>query len=204
MNWLAHIFLSEQNIDFQIGNFLADPLKGKAWENASEELKKGIKTHLLIDSFTDSSPLVIQSKKRLREKGLLKSIVIDITYDYFLTKNWDSYCNIPFEIYTQEFYKQAEKRADNFPLNASKPVNRIVKYQVLHKYQSVQHLKTAFERIDRRLSPKLLSRDTASSYFESVQTNIDELEKDFLYFFPKLCEEVKKNIDSNKINHWKI
>jgi acyl carrier protein phosphodiesterase len=29
MNWLAHVFLSEENVDFQIGNFLADPMKGK-------------------------------------------------------------------------------------------------------------------------------------------------------------------------------
>lgn len=96
MNWLAHIFLSEQNIDFQIGNFLADPLKGRAWENASVDLKKGIKTHLIIDTFTDSNEIVTQSKRRLRDSGLLKSIVIDITYDYFLTKNWESFCNVPF------------------------------------------------------------------------------------------------------------
>lgn len=204
MNWLAHVFLSEQNIDFQIGNYLADPLKGKAWENATEDLKKGIKTHILIDSYTDSNPLVIQSKRRLREKGLLKSIVIDITYDYFLTKNWDLYCNIPFELYTQDFYESATKRLDHLPTNAYKHVDKIIKYQVLHKYQTVKHLKTAFERIDKRLSTKLLSRDTASSYFESVQENIDELEIDFLYFFPKLCEEVKKNVDNTKINHWKI
>ena len=33
MNWLAHVFLLEQRIDFQIGNFLADPLKLHQQEN---------------------------------------------------------------------------------------------------------------------------------------------------------------------------
>ncbi len=97
MNWLAHIFLSEQNIDFQIGNYLADPLKCKAWDNASEDLINGIKIHMIIDSFTDSHKIVNQSKTRLRDKGLLKSIIIDITYDHFLTKNWDTFSNIDFE-----------------------------------------------------------------------------------------------------------
>ena len=32
MNWLAHIFLSENKIDFQLGNFLADQLKGRLCE----------------------------------------------------------------------------------------------------------------------------------------------------------------------------
>lgn len=204
MNWLAHIFLSELNIDFQIGNFLADPLKGKAWENASLDLKKGIKTHLLIDSFTDSNEIVIQSKKRLRDSGLLKAIVIDITYDYFLTKNWDIFCNIPFEEFTKTFYEQARNELPNLPIEPRKRVERIVKYQVLNKYQSVNHLKTAFERIDKRLSPKLLSRDCASSYFEGVSKNIEILEEDFLIFFPKLCKVVRNEIDENKIPHWKL
>ena len=204
MNWLAHIFLSEQNIDFQIGNYLADPLKAKAWKDASESLKKGIQTHILIDSFTDSHPLISQSKNRLASKGLLRSIIIDITYDYFLTKNWSIYCNVPFEVYTKEFYDQASKRLDHLPIYASKQVSRIIKYQVLHKYQSVSDLKGVFERIDNRLSPRLLSRDKASNYFNSVQDNINDLEEDFLDFFPKLCQKVKENIDTSKINHWKI
>ena len=84
LNWLAHVFLSELNIDFQIGNFLADPLKGRVWENASDEIKKGMQTHKKIDSFTDSHEIISCSKKRLRERGLLKPVIVDLTYDYLL------------------------------------------------------------------------------------------------------------------------
>ncbi len=91
MNWLAHIFLSEQHIDFQLGNFLADPLKTRLWNHASKELKEGVRVHKIIDSYTDSNKIVTKSKARLKEKGLLKSIVIDLTYDYLLTKNWEKF-----------------------------------------------------------------------------------------------------------------
>ena len=205
MNWLAHIFLSEQNIDFQIGNYLADPLKAKAWNDASENLKKGMKTHILIDSFSDKHTLVLQSKNRLAQKGLLRAIVIDIVYDHFLTKNWDRFCNISFENYTQNFYEEASKRLKDLPNNASQRLSRIIKYEVLNKYQSINDLKKVFKGIDEnRLSPKLLSRDSASAYFDTFQNNMDDIEKDFLAFFPELCEKVKENIDKNKINHWKI
>ena len=104
MNWLAHVFLSELNIDFQIGNFLADPLKGRAWENSNENIKKGMQTHKLIDSYTDSHEIISCSKRRLRERGLLKPVIIDLTYDYLLTKNWDKFCNIPLKIFSNNFY----------------------------------------------------------------------------------------------------
>ena len=204
MNWLAHIFLSEQNIDFQIGNYLADPLKGRAWDDANIHLKNGIKIHMLIDSYTDSHHIVSISKSRLREKGLLKSIIIDITYDYFLTKNWDKFCTIPFDDFTKSFYIQAGERLNYLPQNARIAVERLIKFNILNKYQKVEHLEKAFGRFDKRLSEKLASRDTASSYFEAVDENIEQLEKDFLVFFPELCKEVRKNVNSEKISHWKI
>lgn len=204
MNWLAHIFLSEQSIDFQIGNYLHDPLKGKIWDGASEDLKNGMNTHMIIDLYTDSHTIFSQSKNRLRDTGLLKSIVIDITYDYFLTKNWNKYCNIPIEEFIQAFYNEATKRLDHMPINAREPLNRLIKFNVLNKYQNIEDLKKTFERFDKRLSKRLLSRDSTSSYFDVVCKNIDFLENDFLIFFPQLCNKIKGKLDSEKIKHWRI
>ena len=109
MNWLAHVFLSESEIDFQVGNFISDPLKGKAWENASEDIKNGMLSHKIIDSYTDTHSIFKQSKKRLKEKGLLKAVIVDFTYDYLLAKNWNKFCNIELNEFMNDFYKNAEK-----------------------------------------------------------------------------------------------
>ena len=58
--------------------------------------------------------------------------------------------------------------------------------------------------MDKRLSERLRQRETAISYFDSVLENIDELENDFLNFFPQLCDKVKINIDKEKVKHWKL
>jgi len=50
MNWLAHVLLSENHIEHQLGNLLTDPLKGKAWDGASERVLYGIQMHMRIDS----------------------------------------------------------------------------------------------------------------------------------------------------------
>lgn len=203
MNWLAHVFLSELNVDFQLGNYLADPLKGKAWESASQDLKNGLSTHKLIDSYTDSHISFKKSKNRIRKSGLLRSIVIDITYDYFLTKNWDRYSNIAFEEFTKSFYKEVENRLEYLPLHVKDVSLKIPRYKILNNYKNIEDLKIAFERFDKRLSPRLLSRDSASSYYEALVKNIDDLESDFLEFFPQLCNEVKKVVNSSKITHIK-
>lgn len=204
MNWLAHIFLSEQNIDFQIGNYLADPLKGRVWDKASFDLINGMKIHKIIDSYTDSHTQFKQSKIRLGEKGLLKPIIIDLTYDYFLTKNWDRYCCIPIDEFLQTFYAQAHKQLTFLPPKASKPLERLIEFDLLNKYQNLEHLKMAFERLDKRLSPRLIQRDQAISYVQRVNDNIKDIENDFLIFFPQLCQKVRTNVNQNKLEHWKI
>jgi len=200
MNWLAHIFLSEQNINFQLGNFLADPMKGRLWDSASDDMIKGVNTHKLIDSYTDSHKIVSQSKARLRKKGLLKPLIIDLTYDYLLTKNWNIFCNIPIREYIDSFYKQA--KAVELPNPANSFVQNLVDKDRLNKYHKLHHLEQAFERIDARLSKKLLEKETSISYIDSVYKNINDIEDDFLIFFPQMCKYIKNNLDKDNISHW--
>ncbi len=203
MNWLAHIYLSEKNINFQIGNYIADPLKGRVWENADNGIVQGMKIHKIIDTFTDQHPIFIQSKMRLGEKGLLKAVVVDLTYDYLLTKNWNTFCTIPIDIFLNTFYQEANSILPTLPVHASKPLKRMVDFDLLNKYQNLEHLNLAFQRVDKRLSSRLLKRDQVTRYYEKVCDNIDKLESDFLDFFPILCQKVKENVDSSELTHWK-
>ena len=204
MNWLAHIFLSEYSVEFQIGNYISDPLKGKAWENASDNVKKGITTHKIIDGFCDDNIHFINSKNRLKTKGLLRGVAVDLIYDYLLTKNWNKFCNIDFETFTHTFYKQTRVLLKTYPLNVQNELRKIVDYELLHAYSNLEDLSLAFKRIDRRLSPRLLLRDTLTSYISPTFENIDEIEKDFLEFFPIICEEIKKHTNAQRLNHWKM
>lgn len=204
MNWLAHIFLSENNIDFQIGNYLADPLKGKSWQEASAKICQGMNIHTRIDSFTDNHKYFHQSKQRLANKGLLRGIVIDLTYDYLLTKNWNTFCSISQEEFLQHFYNNAYARLDSLPIHAREPLKRMIDFDLLNKYQNINDLYQAFQRVDKRLSPRLKQRDQTISYYNTVKAQINHIEKDFLYFFPQLCKEIKPYLEVNNIEHWRI
>ena len=65
MNFLAHLFLSGENEKVKIGNFIGDFVKGNKLEEYDQEIQFGIRLHREIDSYTDSHPVVLESKTRL-------------------------------------------------------------------------------------------------------------------------------------------
>ncbi len=203
MNWLAHVLLSEEHIDFQVGNFIADPLKAKAWENSSDNLKRGMQLHKKIDSFSDKHYAFKNSKTRLKEKGLLRGIIVDFTYDYLLSKNWDNFCNKPLDEFMNEFYKNANTQKELYPHFAKNIVSNMISRDLLN-YKEEKSLKVAFKRLDMRLSSRLAKRDSAISYYEIVLSKIENLENDFMIFFPDLIDEVKKSTNTSKLTHLKI
>ncbi|NQY54390.1 MAG: DUF479 domain-containing protein [Campylobacteraceae bacterium] len=203
MNWLAHLFLSESSIDFQLANILADPLKARLWESASSDMHKGIKVHKIIDSFTDNNEIVKLSIKRLGKSGLLRAVVIDITYDYLLSKNWNKFSSIPLDMFLKTFYTQAKEKTAFFPVKANVFISNLIDKDILNKYHNLKDLESVLNNVDKRLSLRLLKRETLSSYINVLKENINEIENDFLLFFPNLCLEVKNNINVNNLEHWK-
>jgi len=201
MNWLAHVLLSSQQIDFQLGNYLADPLKCQVWSGATRELIEGVNTHKSIDSFTDSHNIVSLSKSRLRKKGLLKPVIIDLTYDYLLTQHWDSFCTISRREFLSDFNNKAEQRASQFPKKPQTLVINLVQNDRLNRYNTLEELLEGFRRIDTRLSPRLLAKETASGYYEDVVKNIGAIEEDFLIFFPKLIHHIREDLRLVDIEH---
>ena len=92
MNFLSHLYLAGNSEGLIIGNFIADSVKGSAYNNFSKEIQQGLILHRKIDSFTDSHPVVEQSKQRLRAKyKKYSSVIVDIYYDHYLAINWKKY-----------------------------------------------------------------------------------------------------------------
>ncbi|MCV6638405.1 acyl carrier protein phosphodiesterase [Candidatus Albibeggiatoa sp. nov. NOAA] len=186
MNWLAHIFVSEPDIHYQLGNILADPMKGRVWTGIHPQTLAGFARHQKIDKFTDYHYCFIESKNRLGQRGLLRGVVIDIVYDYLLTKHWQVYTDAPFEQFIANFYQQALTTVKNYPSQAEIFINDIIEADILRSYHNLDGVKLALQRIDRRLSTRLLKKESASQYFPEIQLQITAIEKDFQQFFPEL------------------
>ena len=119
MNFLAHLYLSQNDTNIMIGNFIADHIRGNHYEEFSKEIQQGIFLHREIDTFTDAHEIVRKSKRRLHERYRhYAGVIIDIFYDYFLAKNWSDYSAIPLDVYTDCINDLFSEIAEDLPVKS--------------------------------------------------------------------------------------
>jgi acyl carrier protein phosphodiesterase len=183
MNFLAHIYLSGDNDLLKIGNFMADSIHGNKFNDYPTEIKKGILLHRSIDSFTDMHPVYRQSKHRLHEKyGHYSGVIMDIFYDHFLAKNWNTYSDEKLEDYADNFYQLLK---DNYDVLTEK-VKGIIPYMFarnwLVSYASIDGLQMIMLHMDHRTKNRV---DMHESIVELKQY-YTEFEQEFTQFFEEL------------------
>jgi acyl carrier protein phosphodiesterase len=202
MNWLAHVFLSPKRIDYQLGNLLADPMKGRCWEDAHTDLCEGMRLHMRIDTFTDEHPEVSRSKKLLTLRGPLKGVVLDILYDHFLSIHWQRFSSKRRERFLEQFRLRALKASGGYPPEAKQVIHRVVENRQLDSYDRMDGVKRAFMRIDNRLSQRVRQKDGMMGYLTLIEIHRTELEASFLRFFPELMAHVREHAPDEPFDHW--
>jgi len=139
MNFLAHLYLSGNDEQLMIGNFIADSVKGSSFKNYPEGIAKGIMLHRSIDFYSDNHPVFLQSVIRLRPNyRKYAGVIVDIFYDHFLAKNWKNYSEKSLEQYASEVHALLLKNVFQFPersimfLKYAMRTNRLVSYATLN------------------------------------------------------------------------
>ncbi|TYP97009.1 acyl carrier protein phosphodiesterase [Tenacibaculum adriaticum] len=184
MNFLAHLYLSQNNTQIMIGNFIADHVRGNKFKHYSEEIQQGIILHRQIDTFTDTHKIVRKSKRRLHERyGHYDGVIIDIFYDYFLAKNWGNYSQIPLDIYAQAVYRLLTNNKEILPKKTLEFLPYMIKYDLLYNYQFLDSIQQVLNGMNRRTQGK----SQMHLALEDLQLYNKELETDFSNFFKELC-----------------
>lgn len=193
MNWLAHVFLSEQNLEFRLGNLLADIVKGEQRAGMSADFLRGVRCHQAIDSFTDSHPVVRRSRARIgTEQRRFSGILIDVFYDYFLATRWDDYSPVPLEAFTATFYADISHRRIELPEQAQWVTDRIVRHDLLGSYRRVEGVERALRGLSIRLSKRWHREFTLEHGVRDLLAKQDDFAADFAEFFPALRAHVER------------
>ncbi|MCY7410964.1 MAG: ACP phosphodiesterase [Chitinophagales bacterium] len=188
MNHLAHLYLSRTSEKLMVGNFIADAVKGKKFQEYETEISKGIVMHRAIDTFTDAHVLVSHSKSFFRARyGLYSPVIIDLVYDHFLAKNFGNYSNEPLNIFCDRCYKVFEKYFSVMPPRNQHLFPYMQKENWLLSYAQVEGIKKSLTAISRRIK----NNPGIENATEELQLHYDELENDFEKYFPLLIKQVE-------------
>jgi len=197
MNFLAHLYLSGTDPDIMTGNFIGDFVKGRPhYQHMPEKVVVGIELHRIIDAFTDSHPVVANSKKRLWPKYRhYAGVIIDIYYDHFLAKNWGDYHRDLLPDYADACYQVLQSRTYVLP----EPVNFLLPHMIrgnwLVNYAKLEGIHRALSGMARRttfVSKMEESVKDLEEYYEGFKT-------EFQLFFPDLINEAKKFREENNV-----
>lgn len=192
MNWLAHVFLSEPNVEFRLGNLLADVVRGAQRETLGDAFLRGARQHHAIDSFTDAHPVVRRSRARIgASQRRFSGVIVDVFYDYLLATRWPDYSTLALDEFTAQFYDQVRGAGILLPEPAQTLVERIARHDLLGSYARAEGV----ERSLRRISMHLASRWNRPFALEQAVADLVAHEAafaaDFAEFFPALQAHVE-------------
>jgi acyl carrier protein phosphodiesterase len=183
MNFLAHIFLSNNDNQITIGNFIADGIRGKHYKKYPIGIQKGILLHRQIDTFTDAHPTVRKSTKRLHENySHYSGVIVDILYDHFLAKNWIQYSNIPLPDYVESFYDLLEDNFETLPVRIQKMMPYMIADNWLLSYAKIEGIQKVLDGMNRR-TKNISGMHTATVELKEFYI---EFEEEFTSFFEEL------------------
>lgn len=188
MNFLAHLYLSGDNEKVKVGNFIGDFVKGNQLETYETDIRKGIRLHRTIDTFTDSHLIVLESKKRLRSKYRhYAPVIVDVFYDHFLAKKWSLFSPVDLKKYTLDFYHMIEQYKDVIPQTVNNMLYYMSKNNWLYNYQFLEGIDRALTGMARRTRFK----SNMEVAVHSLQESYEAFENEFDRFFPDLESHTK-------------
>jgi acyl carrier protein phosphodiesterase len=198
MNYLAHLFLAEDSDESLLGNLLGDFVKGPLSDQYSPEIIKGIKTHRKVDAYTDVNQNFLACKKLLRpDRRIFAGIIVDMSFDHFLAKNWLEYSSVELKEFTDRVYTLLLSREQTLPEKLRQRLPYMIQDDWLGSYKNVDTIGLALNAISKRLS-RFERAGPIKNGLEDIKANYGELEENFREFFPDLI----KFVDDYRKSHF--
>ena len=195
MNFLAHIYLSFNDKEITIGNFIADSIRGNKFQHLPHGIQQGIKLHRAIDTYTDSHKIPKISSKRLHKNySHYSRVIVDIFYDHFLAKNWTDYSDIPLDAFVNNFYDNLEEYYDFLPEGTKRMMPYMISDNWLLNYSHLAGIGKVLNGMNRRTQNK----SKMNFAIMDLEEHYADFEKEFTLFFEELVIFSKHKFNSLK------
>lgn len=193
MNFLAHLYLSGNNQELMLGNFIGDYVKGKQYEKYPPTVQKGILLHRKIDGFADSHPIVKTSANRFKESyGRYSSVVIDVVYDHYLAQLWNNYSDIPLHQFVSNTHQYFIKNYFKLPNRVKGFLPFLIKTRRLENYKNLEDIEQSLAIMARNTSLP----DKSKEAIEVMELHYAALQTEFITFFDEIRTMVNQELVS--------
>jgi len=187
MNFLGHIFFSQNNTELMYANLFGDFVKGKNLSRYRPIVQKGIRIHRNIDHYIDHHPITIELFHHLYPSlPKVTGIAVDLYFDHLLAKNWSNYSVVNFEEFLANFYQQPIDPEDYPNPSFHLMLSKMKASNWLLQYQTLEGLNKACMGVSQRISFENNLHEGVSVFVAHeaiiVQAFHDFMEKAIIHF----------------------
>lgn len=193
MNYLAHCYLAFGNPEWLVGQFIADDVKGRKYQDYTEGVSQGIILHRHVDHFTDTWPGCLEIRALLRpELGLFSGVALDVFFDHILALEWASHSDQERAEFIQTTYKTLSNYEEIMSEKRRYLFRKMVEADWLGRYHQPEGIALTLTQMSRRIpGGEILLQ--APDLLEKNKKFITEV---FKIFFPQLIYATKTKLDT--------
>jgi acyl carrier protein phosphodiesterase len=187
MNFLAHLYLSDDTPESRLGNLLGDFVRSPQIDTYPAPVRAGFALHQRIDAYTDAHPVFQHSRTRISlPRRRYAGVLVDVFYDHFLALHWAEFAPIPLPDFARQVYAELAANDPLLPESLRQIVPAMIRDDWLTSYRAPDGIDRALDRIARRLRHET----PLAGAVEELTGHYDGLQADFLAFFPALRQYV--------------
>lgn len=176
MNILFHMFLSGNDPELLVGNFMGDFVKGPLGDSYPPRIRQGLMLHRKIDSFAQQDTSFQASRLRLPARyGLYRGVLVDLFYDHFLAKEWNQWSDRRLPDYLSWARCIVEQHRPVMPGKLQDFVP-VIFDELLPSYENITGIESALYRMSRRVkraNPLAEGGGELTHHYEELKTDFD-------------------------------
>ena len=154
----------------------------------------GVHIHRQIDSFTDSHPVVLETRKMLYPYfSKYAGVVQDVYFDHFLAANWNKYATSDLNEYCQMVYRVLKSGSAFMNQRAERTLYYMSAQDWLGNYRRIEGVDRALSGLSSRASfPNNMDKSVVP-----LEKHYAELDAAFQTFFPELVAAIDLDFEPN-------
>lgn len=173
MNFLGHLYFSNNDHQLMYANLHGDFVRGKDLSRFPKKMEQGITLHRMIDDYIDHHPIVLELLHKLYEPlPKVAGIAVDLYFDHILAKEWDQFHSTPLDQFIDGFYDAEIENESFYSPKFKLMIARMKERNWLYQYQFEYGLMKACKGVSSRISfPNVL--DSAHHIFKTYEKDVE-------------------------------